>query len=76
MSLNHMTLPPLPKSEQAPNSDDGLFLAAHAHDTGIQLRGSNHTLMNSVIDGSAGNGVLLEGNNHRLNNNLILNTQL
>ena len=71
---HHMTLPPLPLSEKAPNSDDGIFLAAHAHDTGIQLRGNNHVLMNSVIDGSSGNGVLLEGNNHRVTNNVIVNT--
>jgi hypothetical protein len=71
---HHMTLPPLPSSEKAPESDDGLFLAAHAHDTGIQLRGNNHVLMNSVIDGSSGNGVLLEGNNHRVTNNIITNT--
>ena len=71
---HHMTLPPLPLSEKAPDSDDGVFLAAHAHDTGIQLRGNNHVLMNSIIDGSSGNGVLLEGNNHRVTNNVIANT--
>ena len=71
---HHMTLPPLPKSEQAPNSDGGLFVASHAHDTGIQLRGNNHTLKDSVIDWSSGNGVLLEGNNHIVTNNIILNT--
>ncbi|MEL6438134.1 MAG: right-handed parallel beta-helix repeat-containing protein [Cyanobacteria bacterium J06621_8] len=71
---HHMTLPPLPKSLQAPESDDALFLAAHAHDTGIQLRGSNHTLRNSVIDWSSGNGVLLEGTDHQVTNNIIVNT--
>lgn len=71
---HHMTLPPLPKSEQAPNSDDALFLASHAHDTGIQLRGNNHTVKNSIIEWSSGNGILLEGNNHTLENNIILNT--
>ena len=71
---HHMTLPPLPKSEKAHEADDALFLAAHAHDTGIQLRGSNHILRNSVIDWSSGNGVLLEGNDHQVTNNVILNT--
>ena len=71
---HHMTLPPLPKSEQAPNSDNGLFVASHAHDTGIQLRGIKHTIKDSVVDWSSGNGVLLEGSNHTVTNNIILNT--
>ena len=71
---HHMTLPPLPKSEKAYDSDSALFLASHAHDTGIQLRGNNHTLKNSVIDWSSGNGVLLEGKNHQVTNNIIVNT--
>lgn len=71
---HHMTLPPLPKSEQAPNSDNALFLAARAHDTGIQLRGQNHTIKNSRIDWSSGNGILLEGTNHQVTNNIITNT--
>ncbi|MGF1588240.1 MAG: hypothetical protein ACFCU7_03180 [Pleurocapsa sp.] len=71
---HHMTLPPLPESEKADDSDDALFLAAHAHDTGIQLRGNGHILKNSVIDGSSGNGVLLEGNDHQVTNNIIVNT--
>jgi hypothetical protein len=71
---HHMTLPPLPASKKAGESDDALFLAAHAHDTGIQLRGSNNTLKNSIIDWSSGNGVLLEGNDHRITNNIITNT--
>ncbi|MEM7759670.1 MAG: right-handed parallel beta-helix repeat-containing protein [Cyanobacteria bacterium P01_A01_bin.40] len=71
---HHMTLPPLPESEKAYESDDALFLAAHAHDTGIQLRGTNHVLRNSVIDWSSGNGVLLEGDNHQVTNNIIVNT--
>ncbi|MBD2305542.1 right-handed parallel beta-helix repeat-containing protein [Chroococcidiopsis sp. FACHB-1243] len=71
---HHMTLPPLPKSEQAPNSDDGLIVASHAHDTGIQLRGSKHTLKNSVVEWSSGNGVLLEGTGHRVTNNIIANS--
>jgi hypothetical protein len=71
---HHMTLPPPPESEKAYESDDAMFLAAHAHDTGIQLRGSNNVLKNSVIDWSSGNGVLLEGNNHQVINNIIVNT--
>lgn len=71
---HHMTLPPLPKSEQAPNSDNALFLASHAHDTGIQLRGSNNTIKNSIVEWSSGNGVMLAGKNHRVENNIIANT--
>jgi hypothetical protein len=71
---HHMTLPPPPESEKAYEADDAMFLAAHAHDTGIQLRGSNNVLKNSVIDWSSGNGVLLEGNNHQVTNNIIVNT--
>ncbi|MEO0014628.1 MAG: hypothetical protein RLZZ535_3017, partial [Cyanobacteriota bacterium] len=71
---HHMTLPPPPESEKAYEADDAMFLAAHAHDTGIQLRGSNNVLKNSVIDWSSGNGVLLEGNNHQVINNIIVNT--
>jgi hypothetical protein len=71
---HHMTLPPLPKSAQAPGSDDGLIVASHANDTGIQLRGQGHTLKNSTITWSSGNGVLLEGNNHIVKNNHITNT--
>ncbi|MEO0844919.1 MAG: right-handed parallel beta-helix repeat-containing protein [Cyanobacteria bacterium J06648_1] len=70
---HHMTLPPLPKSEQGSNSDNALFLASHAHDTGIQLRGRGHTIKNSIIDWSSGNGVLLEGKNHIVTNNVITN---
>ena len=71
---HHMTLPPLPESEKAYESDDALFLAAHGHDTGIQLRGNNNIIRNSVIDWSSGNGVLLEGKDHQVTNNIILNT--
>ncbi|MBW4646930.1 MAG: right-handed parallel beta-helix repeat-containing protein [Goleter apudmare HA4340-LM2] len=71
---HHMTLPPLPQSKQAPNSDNGLVVASHAHDTGIQLRGNSHTLKNSIIEWSSGNGVLLEGKNHTVTNNIITNS--
>ena len=71
---HYMTLPPVPESEKPYEADDAMFLAAHAHDTGIQLRGNNNVLKNSVIDWSAGNGVLLEGNNHQVTNNIIVNT--
>jgi len=68
---HHVTLPPLPLSEQAPGSDGLLIVASHAHDTGIQLRGSNHILRNSTIGFSSGNGVLLEGSGHLVDRNLI-----
>ena len=71
---HYMTLPPVPESEKPYEADDAMFLAAHAHDTGIQLRGNNNVLKNSVIDWSSGNGVLLEGNNHQVTNNIIVNT--
>ena len=71
---HHMTLPPLPESKKAYESDGAVFLAAHAHNTGIQLRGKNNIIRNSVIDWSSGNGVLLEGDDHRVTNNIILNT--
>ena len=71
---HHMTLPPLPKTEHHPESDDALFLASHAHDTGIQLRGNGNVLKNSVIEWSSGNGVLLEGKNHQVTNNIIAST--
>jgi Right handed beta helix region len=66
-----VTLPPLPMSEQAPGSDNALVLASHAHDTGITLRGSGHTLKNSRVRFSAGNLVLLEGQGHVVENNTI-----
>jgi hypothetical protein len=68
---HHVTLPPLPKSEQAPGTDNALLLASHAHDTGIMLRGKNHTLKNSAVMYSSGNGVLLEGSGHTVENNVI-----
>ncbi|MBD2445800.1 right-handed parallel beta-helix repeat-containing protein [Nostoc sp. FACHB-152] len=71
---HHMTLPPLPQSEKAYDSDNALFLASHTHDTGIQLRGTGHTLKNSIIEWSSGNGVLLEGKNHLITNNIIANS--
>ncbi len=70
---HHMTLPPLPESEQKPNTGSSM-VSAHAHDTGIQLRGSQNTLKNSTIEWSSGNGVLLEGSNHLVTNNLITNS--
>ena len=71
---HHITLPPLPQSEKFPNSDDSLVLASHAHDTGVQLRGAGHTLKNSIIRWSSGNGILLEGSKHRVENNIIENS--
>ena len=71
---HYVTLPPLPAAEQSPGSDNLLIVAAHAHDTGIQLRGTNNTLKNSRIEFSAGNGVLLKGSNHTVENNYIRDT--
>lgn len=71
---HHMTLPPLPKAEKYPNSDNSAVLASHAYDTGIQLRGDGHIIENSIIEWSSGNGILLEGENHTVNNNIIANT--
>ena len=71
---HHVTLPPLPKDKQAPGTDNGLIVASHAQDTGIQLRGKNNILRNSVISWSSGNGVLLEGTGHQVINNRIENT--
>jgi hypothetical protein len=70
------TLPPLPLSEQAPGSDNFLVLAAHAHDSGIMLRGTGNTIRNSLIEYSSGNGVLLEGSGHTVENNVVRYTNL
>jgi hypothetical protein len=40
-------------------------------DTGIVLLGRNHTLRNSTVAFSAGNGVTLAGTSHRVTNNII-----
>ncbi|GAB4432978.1 MAG: hypothetical protein OHK0015_21200 [Chloroflexi bacterium OHK40] len=40
-------------------------------DTGIVLKGSGHTVRNSVLEYSAGNGVLLGGSGSTVTNNLI-----
>lgn len=40
-------------------------------DTGIILYGRNHTLQNSTIAFSAGNGVTLAGTNHKVTNNIV-----
>jgi hypothetical protein len=73
---HHATLPRPPNSEWSGNvpSDGDLWLSSHAHDTGIQLRGNGHTLKNSRIAWSSGNGVLLKGKGHRITNNVIENT--
>ncbi len=44
---------------------------AHRYDSGILLRGSGHTIKNSVLKYSAGNGVMAEGSSITINNNLI-----
>jgi hypothetical protein len=73
---HHATLPRPPISEWSGNdpSDGDLWLSSHAHDTGIQLRGTGHTLKNSRIAWSSGNGVLLKGTAHTVTNNFIDNT--
>ncbi len=68
---HHVTLPPLPESERMPGTDNARLLSSHAHDTGIQLRGSGHVLRNSEIAYSSGNGVLLEGSGHEIYNNVV-----
>ncbi len=68
---HHVTLPPPPPSELAPVTANSPQLASHAYDTGIQLRGTNHTLKNSVIEYSSGNGVMLKGNGHTIDNNIV-----
>ncbi len=68
---HHVTLPPPPSSELAPVQANFPLLASHAYDTGIQLRGTNETLKNSVIECSSGNGVLLKGSGHTVDNNII-----
>ncbi len=40
-------------------------------DSGVLLYGRNHTLMNSTIAFSAGNGVALGGSNHIVENNIV-----
>jgi hypothetical protein len=71
---HHVTLPPLPKDKQAPGTDNGLIVASHAQDTGIQLRGKGNSFRNSVLSWSSGNGVLLEGTGHQVIHNRIENT--
>jgi Right handed beta helix region len=71
---HHVTLPILPASEGT-----GYFgtansvIASHTHDTGIQLRGTGHTLKNSRIAWSSGNGVMVKGSGHAITNNVIEN---
>ena len=48
-------------------------IGAHVADSGIILAGSHHTLENSILTISAGNGVLLNGDSLTVQNNLIEN---
>jgi hypothetical protein len=48
-------------------------IGAHVADSGIILAGSHHTLENSIVTISAGNGVLLNGDSLTVQNNLIEN---
>lgn len=68
---HHVTLPIPPPSELAPVQANFPLLASHAFDTGIQLRGTNHTLKNSVVEYSSGNGVMIKGSGHTIDNNII-----
>ncbi len=44
------------------------------HEYGITLRGDGHSLQNSLIQYSAGNGITLKGKRHKILNNTILDT--
>ncbi len=44
------------------------------NDGGISLIGNNDQIVNSTIDGSAGDGILLIGNGNVAQNNVVLNT--
>jgi PA14 domain/Right handed beta helix region len=52
------------------NSEEGGW-GKGRRDTGIILYGRNHTLKNSTVAFSAGNGVVIAGSNHRVTNNII-----
>ena len=69
---HHVTLPPLPAAFRNPLGDNNWSLVSHAHDSGIQLRGTGNTLKNSRVDGSAGNLVTVEGTRHTIENNILL----
>jgi hypothetical protein len=71
---HHVTLPEPPSSVIFPNSDGLTILASRAWDTGVQLRGTGHTVTECTIEGSAGNGVLLEGTGHTVSGNRIGDT--
>jgi hypothetical protein len=73
---HHVTLPQLPISESTgyTGTSNDLIVASHAHDTGIQLRGQGHTIKNSRVSWSSGNGVLVQGSNHTISNNVVENT--
>lgn len=47
---------------------------ANAPDSGIILKGTNHTVRNSTLQYSAGSGVALSDSGHTVSNNLILDT--
>ena len=60
---------------QTTQYDRGLSLAgvyaSHRYDTGILLHGTNNSLLNSKLTGSAGAGVNVEGSGHVVRNNFI-----
>jgi hypothetical protein len=68
---HYLTLPGLPAANIQPGTDGFALIGAHIHDSGIQLRGRNHRLVNSRISASAGNLVLLEGQGHTVENSIL-----
>jgi hypothetical protein len=49
----------------------GIYDANHRFDSGILLHGKNHTLKNSVLEWSSGNGVNVRGSGSTVSNNSI-----
>ena len=69
MDLSHYTT--LPSPPQLSQSYDYNEVDAHVFDSGVQLYGAHHTLENSTIAYSAGNGVLVQGSYITVSNNII-----
>jgi hypothetical protein len=68
---HYLTLPDLPAAQIQPGTDGFGLIGAHINDSGIALRGQNHTLKNSRLSYSAGNLLLLSGSNHLVENNRL-----
>ena len=71
---HYATLPDLPAERIEPGTDNFGLIGSHIHDSGIQLRGQDHTLTNSRVSFSAGNLVLLEGEGHEVSNSVLENS--